>query len=144
MRDAAASDEPEWRRLWTAYNGFHGHDLSATITAATWRKILDPAIPVSARVVVREGGLAGFCICVLHDCTWTPTPVCYLEDLYVDADRRGSGIGRALIQDAVDRAREGGLSRVYWHTKADNAEARRLYESFVPADAVVRYTLGMS
>lgn len=143
IRDAAASDEPGWRPLWEAYNRFYGQTLPDAVTLATWRKILDPAASAFARVAMQEGAIAGFCICVVHECTWTLAPVCYLEDLFVDAAQRGHGLGRALIEDVIGLARARGFSRVYWHTRTDNAAARRLYETFVPPDDFVRYTLPM-
>ena len=66
---------------------------------------------------------------------------CYLEDLFVDPAARGHGIGEALIQDLIDIGRERGWSRLYWHTRASNEAARRLYDKFVHADDFVRYRL---
>jgi GNAT superfamily N-acetyltransferase len=83
----------------------------------------------------------GFTASVIHEATWSRDPVCYLEDLFVDQSARGKGIGRALIQDLIDLGREHGWSRIYWHTRADNLAARRLYDKFVPADDFVRYRL---
>jgi len=34
-----------------------------------------------------------------------------------------------------------GWSRLYWHTRAGNLAARRLYDAFVQADDFVRYRL---
>jgi GNAT superfamily N-acetyltransferase len=78
---------------------------------------------------------------VLHAGTWTEQPICYLEDLFVDPTLRGKGIGEALIDDLVAQAKERGWSRLYWHTRGDNAVARRLYNKFAAADDFVRYRL---
>lgn len=141
IRAAAARDESAWRRLWASYNRFYEHEAAERVTDATWRRILDPGSPISARIAVRDSAVVGFAIYVLHDCTWTIAPVCYLEDLFVDPDARRSGIGRALIEDGVTIARERGFGRLYWHTKSDNAVARRLYDTFAASDGFVRYTL---
>lgn len=76
---------------------------------------------------------------VPHEGTWTSSPVCYLEDLYVEDGQRGGGLGRKLLDGCLDLARERGWSRFYWHTNADNHRARRLYDSYLPADDNVRY-----
>ncbi len=141
IRDAQTADEADWRRLWAAYLRFYEEPLPEAVTATTWDRILDPASSMSARFAATEAGLAGFCICVRHACTWTILPVCYLEDLFVEENRRHLGLGRALIDDAIRRTREAPCSRLYWHTRADNAAARRLYDTLAPADDVVRYTL---
>src|SRR5262245_10541737 len=82
----------------------------------------------------------GFSICVSHEGTWTVLPICYLEDLFVNPQFRLAGIGRRLMQDVVDRARENQWSRVYWHTRAGNP-ARCLYDKFAQVDDFVRYRL---
>jgi hypothetical protein len=38
-------------------------------------------------------------------------------------------------------ARERGWSRLYWHTRAANATARKLYDKFAKADDFVRYRM---
>ena len=37
--------------------------------------------------------------------------------------------------------RDRGWSRLYWHTRASNEAARRLYDKFVNADDFVRYRM---
>ena len=143
IRAAEPADEPDWRRLWAAYNAFYAAEVPEPVTAATWARILDPTVDVLARLATVEGAIMGFSICVLHPTTWTLTPACYLEDLFVTPEARRHGLGRALIQDCLDRARAEGWSRVYWHTRADNAVARRLYDTFVEADGFVRYRVGV-
>ena len=54
---------------------------------------------------------------------------CYLEALCVVADRRGKGIGRALMDAAIDLARRHGAAEMHLGTGADDTVARRLYES---------------
>ena len=66
---------------------------------------------------------------------------CYLEDLFVSPEARGSGAGRALIEAVLERARAHGWDKVYWHTREDNARARALYDSFTGADDFVRYVV---
>jgi GNAT superfamily N-acetyltransferase len=141
VRAATAADEPRWRQLWAGYNDFYGAKVPESITQATWRRILDPAAPVVGRVAAADGRVVGFSNSVLHESTWAATPVCYLEDLFVDAGMRGSGVGRLLLQDLVGLARQHGWPTLYWHTRGNNATARRLYDTFTPADDFVRYVV---
>lgn len=143
IRDAAPADEAAWRALWASYIRFYQAEVPDEVTAATWRRILDPEAPLFARLAERGGAVAGFCVCVLHPGTWTTAPVCYLEDLFVSAEARGAGLGKALIEDLIGLARTRGWSRLYWHTRADNHTARRLYDRFATADDFVRYRLVM-
>ena len=51
-----------------------------------------------------------------------------IQRLAVRADRRGSGLGRALLETAVDRARGLGL-RVLWLTTHEETGSDRFYEA---------------
>jgi GNAT superfamily N-acetyltransferase len=141
VRAAVSADEPRWRELWAGYNAFYEADIPEAITQATWRKILNPAVPVFGRVADIDGRLVGFSNSVLHESTWESGPICYLEDLFVASTARGAGVGRMLLQDLVVLARQNGWPKLYWHTRANNITARRLYDTFTRADDFVRYVV---
>ena len=111
------------------------------MTAGTWTRLLDPQSGMIGRLAELDGVVVGFTVSVLHPGSWTLQPICYLEDLFVDAAARGHGIGAALIGDLVDLGRARGWSRLYWHTKGSNETARQLYDRYVEADDFVRYRL---
>lgn len=54
---------------------------------------------------------------------------CYLEELYVAPGSRGRGLGRALMEAAINTARDEGASYMDLGTSEDDVAARRLYES---------------
>lgn len=140
IRDAARDDEAAWRHLWNGYTAFYEAAVAPQVTSWTWQRILDPSSPVIGRVAEQDGTVAGFTVSVLHEATWFPTPVCYLEDLFVAPASRGDGIGRQLVQDLVGLTQARGWSCLYWHTHEHNP-ARRLYDEFTKADGFVRYRL---
>ena len=141
IRDPDDNDEPAWRTLWSGYNEFYKATIAETVTRSTWRRILDPTSPLFARFAEHNGTVVGFSLSVLHEGTWTVSPVCYLEDLFVDPTVRGNGIGHALIQDLIDLGKAKDWSHIYWHTKVGNVAGRRLYDRFATADDFVRYRL---
>jgi GNAT superfamily N-acetyltransferase len=53
----------------------------------------------------------------------------YLEELYVVPDLRGDGLGRALLEAAMDTARGEGAEQMELGTSEDDVAARKLYES---------------
>jgi GNAT superfamily N-acetyltransferase len=61
---------------------------------------------------------------------WFAAEDCLLEDLFVRADARGRGVGRALVQGTIDLARERGCRRVELDVNDANPAALALYESF--------------
>lgn len=60
---------------------------------------------------------------------WVDALDACLEELYVAPERRGEGIGRALLEAAIELARELGADRVELGTSEDDTAARALYES---------------
>ena len=72
---------------------------------------------------------AGVCQVRFRWSVWKSAEDCWLEDLYVQEDARGSGLGRALVEAAVERARERGCKRIELDVNEDNAPALALYEA---------------
>jgi ribosomal protein S18 acetylase RimI-like enzyme len=60
---------------------------------------------------------------------WSDAQDCELEDLYVADAARGSGLGRALVEAALERAREHGCRRIQLDVSTENPPAFALYES---------------
>jgi len=141
IRDAVPSDEPSWRQLWAGYLAFYESELPDEVTAKTWERLIRRQDGLFCRVAETSGEVCGFSLSVLHAGTWTTDPVCYLEDLFVAPERRGRGIGEALIRDLVTTAKAKGWSRLYWHTRTSNTAARSVYDRFTLADDFVRYRL---
>ena len=141
VRDIRKADAAEWRRLWDGYNDFYETSVPAEVTENTLRRLLDPTSSLIGRIAEVDARVIGFSVSVLHESSWTISPICYLEDLFVDPAVRGEGVGRALIQDLIDLGRARAWSQLYWVTRANNEAARRLYDKFVQADNFVRYRL---
>ena len=59
---------------------------------------------------------------------WRDGDDAWLEDVYVCGDAQGKGLGRALTEAAVERARERGAKRVQLDVEEQNATARAVYE----------------
>jgi ribosomal protein S18 acetylase RimI-like enzyme len=60
---------------------------------------------------------------------WTGALDLYLEELYVVPERRGRGIGRALLEATMEVGREAGATHIDLNTGETDAAARSLYES---------------
>ncbi len=144
IRDIEPGDEAVWRELWAGYLAFYGASLPESTTASTWSRLFDPDVPFGAILASRDGEVIGFANFVLHPFPWSEKPACLLHDLFVRPDVRGGGTGRALIQHLIDRGKHDGWDRVYWLTKGDNATARRLYDTFSPADGFIRYKVALT
>ena len=142
VRALREEDYDQWRPLWDGYTHFYDCVLEESVTAATWERALSPSSAMFCRVAEKEGQVTGFAMCVLHEGTWSTAPICYLEDLFVDADARGAGIGQALIDVLMDEGKREGWSKLYWVTRQNNP-ARKLYDRFGEADDYVRYRISL-
>ena len=96
-----------------------------------------------ARLGDAAAPLVGITHYLFHDHAWSVKPVCYLQDLFVDAGARGTGCGRALIERVAAAARERDCLRLYWTTKEDNAVARLLYDRLARFNGFIRYDFAL-
>jgi len=141
IRDAQPQDEAQWRGLWAQYLQFYDVSLADATTAATWGRIIDPASLLHGRFAFDGGAMLGFALHHTHLSTWVTAPDCYLEDLFLTEAARGTGAGRALMDDLIGVCRTSGYARLYWHTDEGNARARKLYDSYTLTDGHVRYRI---
>jgi ribosomal protein S18 acetylase RimI-like enzyme len=65
----------------------------------------------------------------LRPSIWSGELDALLEELYVVPESRGHGLGRALLDAAMEAAREAGATRIELNTSTDDTAARGLYES---------------
>jgi ribosomal protein S18 acetylase RimI-like enzyme len=82
----------------------------------------------------------GVAVCFVGFSTFHARPLLNIHDLAVVPDRRGQGIGRALLQAAEAEARRRGCCKLTLEVRDDNARARRLYDGFGFTDFVVAQT----
>jgi GNAT superfamily N-acetyltransferase len=139
IRPLTAADEVAWLPLWHGYLTFYESTVAPDVTETTFARLLDPAEPMFALVAELNGALIGMTQCVLHRSTWTRGPYCYLNDLFVSPDARGTGAGRALIEAVYARASERGAERVYWLTHETNTTARQLYDRIATRTGFIQY-----
>jgi GNAT superfamily N-acetyltransferase len=141
IRKIEARDEARWRVLWDGYCRFYEREPNEPVTRHLWARIMDSASPVHAIVAEDAGRVIGMSNYIVHDNTSTLTPVCYLQDLFVDPECRAIGVGKQLIDWLLAETKAQGWSRLYWNTKENNYRARGLYDKYTPHDPFVRYVI---
>jgi GNAT superfamily N-acetyltransferase len=80
-------------------------------------------------LLVGEPEALGLALLRFRPSLWKDALDCYLEELYVAPERRGVGMGRALMETAIELARERGAWDMHLGTSEDDRAARTLYES---------------
>ena len=136
-----ADDRHAWDALWQAYLTFYETEVPADVSNTTFERILADMEMHGAVARDDSGRPIGLVHWLTHPATWTTGPYCYLEDLFVDPEARGSGAGRALIEHVRAWAKLFGASKVYWLTAKDNATARALYDRVAVSTGFVHYEI---
>jgi ribosomal protein S18 acetylase RimI-like enzyme len=80
-------------------------------------------------VLLGGGGPDGFAQLRFRPWVYSAGLHSYLEELYVVPDLRGNGLGRALLEAAMETARTEGAEQMELGTSEDDVAARKLYES---------------
>lgn len=76
-----------------------------------------------------DGTPAGFAFYFFDYSTWLGKPGLYLEDIFVDPEFRGRGIGRALLERLAQIALERGCARMKWEVLDWNEPAIEFYRA---------------
>jgi len=117
--------------LLTEFRNWMGRDHPAdeSIRDGVARLIADPNAEYLLGAAEPEGRPAGVCQLRYRYGIWHAATDCWLEDLFVSEQARGSGLGKALVQAAAGWARERGCARVELDVSESNPPALALYES---------------
>ncbi|MCP9487946.1 MAG: GNAT family N-acetyltransferase [Gaiellaceae bacterium MAG52_C11] len=127
VRMAGAVDALAFGRLLHAFNVEFGE---ATPDADVIAERAAPLIQRGEVTVLFAGdGPDGFAELRFRPSLYTGELDAYLEELYVVPERRGHGLGRALLEAAMEHARGRGAAHIDLGTSEDDVAARSLYES---------------
>jgi GNAT superfamily N-acetyltransferase len=143
VRTVEEGDFERWKPLWDGYNAFYGRKektaLPDATTKMTWSRFFDGYEPMQALVAEESGQLLGLAHFLFHRSTISIESTCYMQDLFTIEAARGSGVGRALIEEVYRYAKRAGCNRVYWQTHETNATAMKLYDKVAERSGFVVY-----
>jgi len=127
IRRAGEADAAAIARLLHDFNTEY-EDYTPGVAALTER--LSELLADGAITVLLAGSPpSGFALFRLRPSLWTKANDAYLEELYVVPAQRRQGIGRALLNAAIEAARQAGADHFELTTGETDTEARALYES---------------
>lgn len=126
IRAASAADAGTLAALLHAFNSEYDEPTpGAEALADHYRELLDSG-ELRALLAGEADGFSQFRLKRSH---YTGLPDAYVEELYVVPERRGEGIGRALLEATIAAAREAGATHIELNTGETDTAARALYES---------------
>ena len=140
IRAVEAGDFNQWSALWEAYLAFYETSLPQTHYRHAFDQLLSADITrFRGLLAVVDGQPVGLVHYVFHPHMWRAEGICYLQDLFVTPELRGTGAGRKLIEAVYAAADAHGVPKVYWLTQEDNYAGRMLYDRVGVKTAFVRY-----
>ena len=142
IRAATEADHDLLRDLWEDFEvELGGEDYLRETWEEAWEDLSQTIADGVALIAEDDGRPVGFIFCVLGE---RGRKTAHVTDLYVRPEARGRGIGRVLLAELVEPAREAGLGHVSLEVLVQNSDARRLYDrlGFVPVDVFMVAPLG--
>ncbi|MBD8492027.1 GNAT family N-acetyltransferase [Pseudomonas syringae] len=139
IRPVSTDDHAAWLALWQAYLHFYQAELREEVSASTWQRLLDEQEPTYAALAWQGDQAVGLVNFIFHRSNWSIEDSCYLQDLFVDPQQRGTGVGRQLIEYVYARAHEQGSRKVHWLTHETNATAIQLYERIAERGGFIQF-----
>ena len=139
-----AGDKADWRRLYEGYATFYKRPMNDDIAERVWSWVTGGSGVLEA-FVARDGkgrvvGLAHF---RPMPRPLTGTMAGFLDDLFVDPELRGRGIGEKLIEALKGEGRRRGWTIIRWLTADDNYRARFLYDQHATRTGWITYQIDL-
>ncbi|MBX8573739.1 GNAT family N-acetyltransferase [Pseudomonas cichorii] len=139
IRPVTADDHGAWLQLWQAYLRFYKTELADDVSDVTWQRILDPDETTNSALAWLDGKAVGMVNFIYHRSNWSIKNACYLQDLIVAPEQRGTGIGRQLIEYVYATAQANNCDKVHWLTHETNATAIQLYERIAERGGYIQF-----
>ena len=157
IRVATETDVPQilaFIRALAAYE--RAPDAVSATEAGLFRDGFGPNPFYYCLIAEYNGQPAGFALYFFNYSTWMGRPGIYLEDLFVQPEFRGLGIGKALLKQVAAIAVEKGCLRLQWEVLDWNTPAIDFYSAMgaefldewrnvrISGDALLRLAGGVS
>lgn len=118
------------------------------ITPAALIKLMNEENGLHAVIAEQDGVPVGMMTWYTYKiATFSGRRVFYIEDVFIEDDKRGGGIGTALFAEAKRLAEENGCARLEWKCLDRNTSAQKFYEKIggkISDDGWLTYTVGLN
>ena len=129
LRDVTPADVPDVLRLIRGLADYERLLHEVVMTESELHAALFGARPLAyAQLAETDGKSVGFALWYYTFSTFCGHPDIFLEDLFVEPEYRGRGIGLALLRYLARRAVAEKCRRVEWHVLNWNAPSIAFYE----------------
>lgn len=144
IRPINSDDRSIWEQLFNEYAVFYKTSVPEGGHDQVWNWIFDEHSDFWCDLIIdNDNKPFGFTQYQLMHRSLGGTMVCYMSDLYVRPEKRGTGSGRALIDHVIDFAKGRGLTNVRWLTQDYNYAGRRLYDNYASKSDFILYSISV-
>jgi ribosomal protein S18 acetylase RimI-like enzyme len=126
IRRAEVADAEDVGRLLHDFNT--EYDDYTPGPEAMGKRIAELLASGDVTVLIGGDGPDGLALLRFRPSLWSESLDCYLEELYVVPEKRGQGLGQALMEAAMETARKEGAGYMDLGTAETDTAARALYE----------------
>ena len=139
---ATRADLTRWRHLYRQFAEHYGVPVREEHQDLIWSWLMDSEHPLNCLLAKDAEGVAHG---LAHYRPFTRPLAgsvgCFLDDLLVDHDARGSAVADALLYGLKQIAADNGWTVVRWITADDNHRARSVYDHFASRTMWVTYDM---
>ena len=139
VRPIQSAELEELLPLVAGYQMFYEAEPDTERNRRFFSRFLHPSADGILLGAWKEGVLVGFATLYWFFSSTKASDSVLMNDLFIRADVRGAGIGRMLIERALDETRRRGADHLEWYTAPDNVSAQRLYDSLPGAHRTTWY-----
>lgn len=143
VRPVADGDFFAWLDLYEKYAEFYETPLTDQKALLLWSWLTAPDHEEDGLVAVDGERLVGLAHFREFARPLEGDRGLFLDDLYVEDESRGTGVGHTLIEAVRQRAVERGLGVVQWITAHDNHTAQNVYDSVASRTSWVTYEIDL-
>ncbi|WP_295120858.1 GNAT family N-acetyltransferase [uncultured Leifsonia sp.] len=143
IRPVKDGDFFAWLDLYAKYAEFYNTELTDQRALVLWSWLTDADHEEQGFVAVDGDRIVGLAHVREFARPLEGDRGLFLDDLYVQEDERGKGVGHRLIAAVRSLAEERKLGVVQWITANDNTDAQRVYDSVASKTGWITYEIDL-
>ena len=143
-RPMDAADRSAWETLFAGYAAFYKVDQTPQMRETVFGWLMDPDHGSNCIVAQDDSGtLVGFPHYRPFVSQLRAATNCFLDDLFVSPQARGTGAAQALIKAVETVAKNNGWGTLRWITAEDNYRGRGAYDKLATRTGWVTYDIAL-
>ena len=129
LRELNENDLESLIKLYEQLDGANG-DFTADDARKIWQQEIEGNKNIKYFGVVENGKVIATCYClIIPNLTRLGSSIAFVENVVTDKEYRGQGLGRKVMEKAIDFAREKNCYKVILQSASFRTEAHQFYKN---------------